>query len=352
MSLPQTTMKPTQPSIKSFFQPRQQPSYAPPPASSKFTAAPGAASSAPPPPASNQPPTTTTSPTTTSPPPVASVSLHPQASIRPVDDADLQPLKRINSLLLPVAYPETFYAAALTGDFSRVITWTDSGATQVVGGVVSRIEPSPFPPSSSTPEHALYIQSLALLSPYRTHGLATATIDHLVSAASSTPGVNLRHIYAHVWTDNEEGIRWYTARGFEKYGDELKGYYIKLRPDSAFIVRRAVGPLSLSAGAQVSSTTMTPAAGPTAAVANLPPMNHNKKASPPPSAANGISRAPSGESFQNRRAETEWNDLPADMAPSMLAPPRNSGGSGASSRSSSTARKKKDRSYPAAAFGS
>lgn len=254
-----------------------------------------------------------------------------------------------------MAYPETFYAAALTGPFSRVVTWRDQPTTNfsqeiVVGGVVARIEPSPFPSATPTPtrlEHALYIQSLALLSPYRSHGLATAVVDHLVAAAAnSSPDVNLRHIYAHVWTDNEEGMRWYAARGFERYGEPLQGYYIKLRPDSAWIVRRAVGPLSIGGQQQSLSSdraTATPIPGPTAAVANLPPMNGGPP--PPP-----LSRTISGTSFQNRRAATEWNDLPDEMASAKLAPPKSNGGSGASSRSSSTVRKKKDRSYPAAAF--
>ncbi|TDZ30313.1 putative N-acetyltransferase san [Colletotrichum sidae] len=355
-------MKPTQSSIKSFFQPRQQPSYAPPPSASKFAPAPVIAS-APPPPASNRntTPPPATIPSTTPPtshshsPPPTPANLHPNASIRPVDDADLQPLRRINALLLPVAYPETFYAAALTGPLSRVITWTDGPTTQVVGGVVSRLEPSPFPPTSQTPEHALYIQSLALLSPYRSHGLATATISHLIAAASSHPGVNLRHVYAHVWTDNTEGMRWYAARGFERHGEELKGYYIKLRPDSAYIYRRAVGPLSLSCSATGSRNappsyaSRLPSPSATAAVANLPPMTEYNNTTTT-TTEDPLQRTPSGQSFQNRRAETEWNDLPADMAPPLLAPPRSNGGSGASSRSSSTVRKKRDRSYPAAAF--
>ncbi|OLN96485.1 putative N-acetyltransferase san [Colletotrichum chlorophyti] len=354
MSLPQATnMKQTQSSIKSFFQPRQQPAYAPPPTSSKYTPAPNSTGAAPPPPPPAPPPTSTsalppTSTTTTQPPPPpASVPLNSNAAIRPVTDEDLQPLRRINSLLLPVAYPETFYAAALTGPLSRVITWTDPSTSkpQVVGGVVSRIEPSPFPLSDADagPEHVLYIQSLALLSPYRSHGLATAAIDQLVAVAAADPNINLRYIYAHVWTDNDDGMHWYTARGFERYGEPLQGYYFKLRPDSAWIVRRTVGPLSIggSKSAASAAPTTTPVPGPTAAVANLPPMNARP---------NGPMRTASSQSFQNRRAETEWNDLPADMASGMLAPPRNSGGSGASSRSSSTARKKRDRSYPAAAF--
>ncbi|KAK2057047.1 hypothetical protein LY76DRAFT_575210 [Colletotrichum caudatum] len=372
MSLPQTTtMKPTQSSIKSFFQPRQQPSYARPPPASKYAPAPSSteAPTAPPPPATKPPtsppaaplaPTTTTSPppATTAPSPAGSTPIHPNAAIRPVGDCDLQPLRRINSLLLPVAYPETFYAAALTGALSRVITWSDPsapGVEQVVGGVVSRVEPSPFAPASpgARSEHALYIQSLALLSPYRSYGLATATIDHLVAAAAAlSPEINLRHIYAHVWTDNEEGMHWYTARGFERYGEPLLGYYTKLRPDSAWVVRRAVGPLSIGGQAHRPEKASAPISGLTAAVANLPPMSGGPPPPPPPATGEPLSKCTSGQSFQNRRAATEWNDLPEEMAPGLLAPPRGSGSSGTSSKSSSSAKKKRDRSYPAAAFQS
>ncbi|KAK1572890.1 uncharacterized protein LY79DRAFT_673938 [Colletotrichum navitas] len=367
MSLPQTTtMKPTQSSIKSFFQPRQQPCYAPPPPTSKYAPAPSSteAPTAPPLPATKPPTSTPTAaftpttvsptPTTTAPSPAGLTPIHPNAAIRPVGDRDLQPLRRINSLLLPVAYPETFYAAALTGPLSRVITWSDPstpGVEQVVGGVVSRVEPSPFPPTSpgARSEHALYIQSLGLLSPYRSYGLATATIDHLVAAATAlSPEINLRYVYAHVWTDNEEGMHWYTARGFERYGEPLLGYYTKLRPDSAWIVRRTVGPLSIGGPMHHPEKASAPRPGPTAAIANLPPMSGG----PPPGTGEPLSKCTSGQSFQNRRAATEWNDLPEEMAPGLLAAPRNNAGSGASSRSSSAARKKKDRSYPAAAFQS
>ncbi|PHH86443.1 hypothetical protein CDD83_10244 [Cordyceps sp. RAO-2017] len=84
-------------------------------------------------------------------------------------------------------------------------------------------------------------------------------------------------------------------------------------------------------------------------------------ARPPPSRSSAstptthLPPPPRGQSYQNQRPETEWNDLPADMAPGLLAPPRKAGSepaSVASSRSSSTVRKKRDRSYPAAAFGS
>jgi N-alpha-acetyltransferase 50 len=362
MSLPvtSTSNSRSQPSIRSFFQPRQ-PNYAAPPAQVMQQAdappidnwATLAALTAPPAPVE----TTIETPTIVS---TTGLAIPREAEIRRVEERDIQALRRVNSLLLPMAYPDAFYQHVLdptrSGLFSRVITWADSNSPistepKVVGGVVCHIEPSPFNPTAQPPEHVLYIQSLCLLSPYRSLGLAAVALEEIVTTAVTATGINVQAVYAHAWTENEDGLRWYEARGFKKDGAPIEGYYFKLRPNSAWIVKREI-----SQGAKINTEALlnhgTPAShsvplGVTAAIANLPSMNGPPRAptSTPPS------RTPSGQSYQNTRPETEWNDLPMDMAPSMLGPPRSGGGSGASSRSSSTARKKKDRAYPAAAFG-
>ncbi|KAK2075291.1 hypothetical protein P8C59_009430 [Phyllachora maydis] len=449
-----------QPSIRSFFTPRPSPSSdAPPPPPP------------PPPPQPPQPPQPLQQqhyptigeplalpdplPTLPSPP-----ALHPQARIEPITAQHIPALRRINSLLLPVLYPDSFYARILeplsSGLFSRAILWRDHGdddeddaaaaaAPKVIGGVICRLEPNPFldpatgrptsydhtahmmqqqrpppapplpnqqsPPGQlhpATPYHAIYIQSLTLLSPYRSLGLAAAALEHIVASAAllcavPAPGsgrpVDVRAVYAHVWTENPEGLRWYGARGFVREGGAPQaGYYFKLRPDTAWVVRRDVG-----AGAVVGATTAF-VGGPIAAAAtaakeqastsggaasaargglmtdvvNLPPLRdgatptslarHSSSPSVPATLQPSGTAAPTqlrpsptpSVSFQKARPDMEWNDLPAEMmtaggggggsggGPNLLAAP----GSGASSRSTSSVRKKKDRSYPAAAFGS
>ena len=51
----------------------------------------------------------------------------------------------------------------------------------------------------------------------------------------------MKEIYAHVWEANEEALEWYIKRGFEVEGEMVEGYYTKLRPSGARIVRRLVG---------------------------------------------------------------------------------------------------------------
>ncbi|KAI0118331.1 acyl-CoA N-acyltransferase [Nemania sp. FL0031] len=402
MSLPSHTNG--QSSIRSFFRPKQPPVYAAPPSSSK-------------------PPQTTATTTTTTATAAATTSsrpanLHPQASISRIQPEHIPALRRITSLLLPVNYPDSFYARLSdplsSGAFSRVILWHDEKKSprtpgKVIGGLVCRPEPSPFHPGTvdggggggggsrnsptlpSAQPNALYIQSLVLLSPYRGLGLAAALLDEVVADAARSEFA-CEAVWAHVWTQNEEGLRWYMARGFACV-DEVKKYYYKLNPDSAWIVRREIGPsaaLSFDGsafGAGVTETeteTTGPGWSVTAAVANLqpvsslgggppspwpgisPPLETVSQISsspttatappasrPPPSPLPNSNRSTPGQSFQNMRPETEWNDLPLDMQTSKngsgnLSVP----GSGASSRSSSSARKRRDRAYPAAAFGS
>ncbi|KAI1392029.1 uncharacterized protein F4822DRAFT_389448 [Hypoxylon trugodes] len=367
MSLPSANIKAQQSSIRNFFQPKS-PTYAPPPAAFRTQAA-----ATPPAPL---PPAATTTEQNGPPPPISSPrpsSLHPQATISPILPEHIPALRRITALLLPVNYPDSFYARLSdplsSGAFSRVLLWTDDNSTaapKVIGGLVCRPEPSPFHPTSRKPNeptspgaqpNALYIQSLVLLSPYRRLGLAAALLDEVAALAAASPFA-CSDVYAHVWTDNADGLRWYLARGFAKHGGAVPGYYFKLRPDSAWIVRRQIDPNSSTATTAtdlngIASTTSIPPST-TAAAANLPtpPVLATTSTAPPPR-SNGPSplsplRSP-GMSFQNARPETEWNDLPADMHAGVLGggPP-----SGASSRSSSSApRKKRDRAYPAAAFG-
>ncbi|KAJ4298772.1 hypothetical protein N0V88_003805 [Collariella sp. IMI 366227] len=281
--------RPQQSSIRSFFQPRSQPEYAAPPSAppqennhgAVATTSPPAAPSAPPlPPTVGEP---TQSPDAAgAKPAVLPISLPPNgvpilpsppslptgATIVPLEDHHIPALRRINSLLLPVAYPDSFYSKALdplvSGLFSRAILWQDSDkdTPKVIGGLICRLEPNTFldeqgqplplpQPSPSktlnhaqtplnTAFHAIYIQSLGLLSPYRSLGLAAAALEHVVASAAILPAagsnIDVRTIYAHVWTENKEGLKWYAARGFTREGREpVKGYYFKLRPDTAWI---------------------------------------------------------------------------------------------------------------------
>lgn len=396
-----------QSSIRSFFQPKP-PTYAAPPSaatSSQPAAAAPAQVTAQQPPLQSQPPQPSPQPVAAAvdppaeavPPPSVAVpgakpTHHPNITISPILPSHIPSLRRITARLLPVRYSDTFYAALSdpdsSGAFSRVLLWadTDTGDNKptVIGGLVCRPEklyqPRPDEQFVDAIPNALYIQSLVLNEPYRRLGLAGALLHEVCGLAARDPRWACRTVCAHVWTQNSEGMAWYVARGFTRIDPPVDAYYRMLTPNDAWIVRREIG--GGSGGVldalqqQQQSHNSSSSNGQPAATATM--KNGNETASratpavvsftnstsplpspsgpPPPPIGSGPQRpgpspnsASSGQSFQNARPETEWNDLPAEMS-RTLAVPSSGVSSGASSRSSSTLRKKRDRSYPAAAF--
>lgn len=154
--------------------------------------------------------------------------------------------------------------------------------------------------------------------------------------------MKIRDLYAHVWTENSEGLKWYVARGFKREENVVQGYYRQLKPDTAWILRRRIGPSDYLAHTSKAQGVLEEREEEIKGVQERPGnIVHTK-------------------SFQDRRPDMEWNDLPEDvLTGGLLKPPSMNGSavaSASSSRSSSRSgldgRGKKKRQYPAAAFGS
>lgn len=364
-----------------------------------------------------------------SPPPAPTRTHHPNITLSPILPAHIPSLRHLTARLLPVRYPDSFYAPLSdplsSGAFSRVLLWTDNPSdadadvedggdngpgrkATVIGGLVCRptssFQARPGTAVDVIPD-ALYIQSLVLQEPYRGLGLAARMLDEVCRLAAASPQLRCRTVCAHVWTENPEGMAWYTARGFTRVEPVVPEYYRQLKPGSAWIVRREIAPApgagdggasrvldallkdaerngilreKVANGGQhanggtppVTGFTRVPSASslpPPPRSGPPPPRSTSGAGGPPPPRASGAppptgGGTTSGQSFQNTRPDMEWNDLPLDMqiassrssSTSNLAVPgteNGNTGSGPSSRSSSTVRKKRDRSYPAAAFG-
>jgi ribosomal protein S18 acetylase RimI-like enzyme len=180
-------------------------------------------------------------------------------------------LTRITGLLLPIRYPNSFYTATITdpviASLSRVAIYHDhpvaevpgvsaAGTDKVIGGIRCRLERIPQPEDSSQEPQTqgggdtnLYIQTLHLLSPYRSHGVAASLLNALLFASPpdsknkeqyQVSGLvkhyNIRSVTAHVHEANEDAMNWYLARGFEVDG-HVDEYYRRLKPSGAKIVR-------------------------------------------------------------------------------------------------------------------
>ncbi|KAF1977706.1 hypothetical protein BU23DRAFT_452259 [Bimuria novae-zelandiae CBS 107.79] len=144
---------------------------------------------------------------------------------------DLVPsFKRILGLTLPVAYPPVFFTESMEEPFHSITLmalWhptptdgtnpSETSKPRLVGAIRCRILPSAN----------LYISTISLLAPYRSHGIATHLLQKVAAKAVDKYGV--RCVTAHVWEANEEGLEWYKKRGFDIIGKE-DAYYHKLKP--------------------------------------------------------------------------------------------------------------------------
>ncbi|KAE8350917.1 hypothetical protein BDV28DRAFT_29270 [Aspergillus coremiiformis] len=245
---------------------------------------------------------------------------HPHVTIEPVSTAHIPSLTRITGLLLPIRYPNSFYTATITdpviASVSRVAIYhdhpaaaapastsyaptsastlcTSAGTDKVIGGIRCRLERLPptttelFQTQSRTHSQDptnLYIQTLHLLSPYRGCGIAASLLNSLLfssppsafySGSRSTYQVselvrhyNVRTVTAHVHEANDEGLKWYIARGFQVEDVVVENYYRRLKPSGARIVK-----LVLQGNDDASDET----AEATAQSKSSPPTEYNKK---------------------------------------------------------------------------
>ncbi|KAI5851288.1 hypothetical protein DFP73DRAFT_471314 [Morchella snyderi] len=174
----------------------------------------------------------------------SSTSHHPPNEhivLRPPTTQNIASLRRLNSLLLPINYPKAFYSDILASPTTTRLTrlalppppeGDGEGEGEGEGGGDGGEE-------KTQTGGAIYIMTLCTLSPYRHLGVGTRLVASVLRAAVE---LGCKEVYAHVWEANTEALEWYRRRGFDvDTGEVVKGYYSKLRPAGARVVRRRIG---------------------------------------------------------------------------------------------------------------
>ncbi|KAF3162746.1 hypothetical protein TWF788_001758 [Orbilia oligospora] len=170
--------------------------------------------------------------------------LPPNVSIRAPTKANVHLLKRINSLLLPVSYPENFYREILQNPESEALTRLAFYDEECVGGIRCRLETAAEYQAGlekldttdiygsskileavadhkangsggrrnsedSHPKRKVYIMTLAVLSPYRSLSIGSHLLDYILSIAAKEPTIDADLAYAHVWVSNDGALEFY-----------------------------------------------------------------------------------------------------------------------------------------------
>lgn len=174
---------------------------------------------------------------------------NPQITIQPVQSDHLPALARLTSALLPIPYQPSFYTSTLTDDGARTFSFEaiytppppltsnpqPAPPAQPIGWIRCALHPIPTP---SARQHDVYIKALLIHPAYRTLGIASTFLHQILHSPDLTR-FNVAQISAHVWEENGEALEWYVKRGFER-GEFVEGYYRRLRPGGAWVVRMAV----------------------------------------------------------------------------------------------------------------
>ncbi|TKA27524.1 hypothetical protein B0A50_04354 [Salinomyces thailandicus] len=189
--------------------------------------------------------------------------LSPHVHLCPCTKADIPAFKRLNNLLLPIPYPDSFYRETIEDQEKNHLTllayWHDDPSTigtekgTFVGAVRGKLLTSPPAPTLAADVNGsgikqgpmLYLVTLSLLSPYRGHGIASHMLSILTKRAVETHGIT--SVGAHVWEANTEGLEWYRKRGFKEVKRE-EGYYKRLKPATAIVMQRQVSVLDFANG--------------------------------------------------------------------------------------------------------
>lgn len=202
--------------------------------------------------------------TNSSEPYVIPYSIPSNATIQALQKRHLKSYRRLNALLLPIPYQESFYKQTLNdpviASVTRIATWDTHGKGNeragdqqiastdaveppaereiVVAAIRCRIlESQPQDPSCASP--VLYISTIGTLAPFRGHQLATHLLAEVTRIAIKEH--NVRAVMGHVWEANKEVMEWYMKRGFEIVACE-QDYYRSLAPrTSAWLIRKNIG---------------------------------------------------------------------------------------------------------------
>lgn len=180
-------------------------------------------------------------------------------SLVPCNETNISSFQRLNTLLLPIPYHQTFYKEILTdpiaADLTILAIWHDDPTTassqqgtviggvqgRVIGGIRCRILPDPST-QAKPKDKILYISTLGVLSPYRSYGVATHLLHAVIERGIRKHGVNA--VGAHVWEASQDAREWYRKRGFRETHMEER-YYRRLTPQGAYVLRREIGPRDL-----------------------------------------------------------------------------------------------------------
>ncbi|CAL1707617.1 unnamed protein product [Somion occarium] len=144
---------------------------------------------------------------------------------------NLGTVRKLNSVLFPIKYSEKFYQDVLlpeVEDFCKLVYFNDVP----VGTICCRFE-------TAGETTKLYLMTMGVLAPYRSRGLGSKSLEHVITAALTHTKPKIDSIYLHVQVSNAAAKGFYERHGFKEVAVH-ENYYKKLVPHDAWILERSL----------------------------------------------------------------------------------------------------------------
>ena len=153
-----------------------------------------------------------------------------RVSMRPIDINSIGTFRVLNRAILPVTYKDKFYKDVL--GYPEEFRQLAYKGANVVGAVVCRIENDP----ASEEGKRLYVMIVGVLAAYRGMQIGTTLLETVLDHASKYHH-EVKSIYLHVQTSNDDAVAFYKKFGFEIV-ETVEDYYTRVLPKSAYKLER------------------------------------------------------------------------------------------------------------------
>ncbi|KIP10887.1 hypothetical protein PHLGIDRAFT_21984 [Phlebiopsis gigantea 11061_1 CR5-6] len=157
----------------------------------------------------------------------------PRVSFASLTPNNLGTVRKLNSVLFPIKYSEKFYHDIVqpeVEEFCKLVYYNDVP----VGTFCCRLE-------TVGEQTKLYIMTMGVLAPYRSRGLGSQSMQHIIRSAAAQEKPKISSIYLHVQISNDGAKAFYEQHRFTEVG-VYENYYKKIVPHDAWILELEVKP--------------------------------------------------------------------------------------------------------------
>lgn len=151
----------------------------------------------------------------------------------PVNRNNINSLKKLNNVCLPVNYSKKFYEAVL--DTQEDLTKFAYVKGIPVGAICCRIEVDEKDASS----RKLYIMTLVVLAAYRRQGIASRLLRSALEATVKKITPSVSSVYLHMQTTNTTAIKFYETFGFS-IERTIENYYKRIDPPHCHVLSKTL----------------------------------------------------------------------------------------------------------------